>query len=102
MRRTITTIKRTRKEENKKDKEEEKDADRGRRGRGGQARGGGRGDGPALARVLRAAGGDFCFKFAPDEDETVKALIVGMGVSLVVAAAARVAFEQSHWSSSGL
>lgn len=44
--------------------------------------------------ALRSIGADFPFTFAPGDSDKTKRNIVGMGVSLVVAAAARAAFER--------
>ena len=49
---------------------------------------------PEIALELRSLGCDFRFEFHPTDGKVLRAKIVGMGVSLVVAAAARVAFEK--------
>ncbi len=49
---------------------------------------------PEIALKLRSLGGDRSFEFHPEDGQVVRAKIVGMGVSLVGAAAARRAFER--------
>lgn len=49
---------------------------------------------PADLLFIRSAGGDYPFTFDPMDNNRTKAMIVGMGVSLVVASAARAAFER--------
>ena len=49
---------------------------------------------PEIALKLRSLGGDRSFEFHSEDGQVVRAKIVGMGVSLVVAAAARRAFER--------
>ena len=49
---------------------------------------------PEIALKLRSLGGDRSFEFHSEDLKVVRAKIVGMGVSLVVAAAARRAFER--------
>ena len=49
---------------------------------------------PEIALELRSLGCDFRFEFHPTDGKVLRAKIVGLGVSLVVAAAARVAFEK--------